>query len=284
LLASKNDAVAMDAFSQLTTSDTAIVKQLADEYEKAGVDKNFSLPTFPYRFLKQLVVYTDYCRSNKIDYKGSAGLHNNIEALKSSLSFEERYQLENRLIDDLTFADVGAFEYWSLVYSSNWNLTYSAGRILDKFYSKNWNQMLTDREKVCFYLKKMTLFGRLGIIGVCNNYYKKFAGYSSPILEDLKAYPPKDPEIRNSLQKISLLKAEQNTQRIPFRGESNNDFAIASPTKDFLKIISSKKSTDDKEYAIIELLSRISYAQIPEALKMIETYSFTQPYHAQIRV
>jgi hypothetical protein len=83
LLNSTNDTVAIDAFAQLTELDTGRVGQLAEEYESNDEQTNFSIPTFPYRFLKQMVFLTQYCRDNAIRYQADGWLLDSLNKLKS---------------------------------------------------------------------------------------------------------------------------------------------------------------------------------------------------------
>jgi hypothetical protein len=151
LLSSKTDAVAVNAFVNLTKCNVEKVKTLADEYKKAGVDENDKLPTFPYDFLKQMVVLTAYCNSNHFDFEGSPQLVKNINRLKIELAFRVRHKLEDEMINNMSLNDVTAFEYWTEVNeSSSFNLTYSAGRILDIFYSRNWNKIISNKKTWIF--------------------------------------------------------------------------------------------------------------------------------------
>jgi hypothetical protein len=85
LLTSENDSIAISAFTQLTEMDTGNVKVLSKAYQRNSVDVNFKLPTFPFKFLQQMVSLTQYCRDNNIDYKLSGWLLDSINRLKSEM-------------------------------------------------------------------------------------------------------------------------------------------------------------------------------------------------------
>lgn len=148
-LNNENDSIALEAFKELTTSNPKITVKIAEEYEKAGISYNYVLPTFPYRFLKQIVVLTDYCSKNEIDYKRTEIVLPIINRLGNRFSQIERYHLENEIIDKLTLEDITAIEYWSLIYEDKFNFYYvhSIGRILDKFYSKNWKELVSNEQQ-----------------------------------------------------------------------------------------------------------------------------------------
>jgi hypothetical protein len=128
LLSNKNDSIAIDAFTQLTVCNPIKVTQLADEYQSANIDKSYAIPIFPYKFLRQLVLLTNYCKANDIDFVGTKDLQSNISLLQSQLPFADRRKLEDKLINSLTLDDITAFEYWALIYEQSWGLTYSAGK------------------------------------------------------------------------------------------------------------------------------------------------------------
>jgi hypothetical protein len=277
LLGSENDSMAIDAFVQLTTCSIRQVIDLANEYESARIDNNYSLPTFPYRFLKQLVELTDYCKSNSIDFVGTKELRRDIELLKSKLSFSERRKLENRLIHSLTLDDITAFEYWALIYEKSWGLTYSAGRILDVFYSKNWNTLLYDNKYLDCYLKKSMLFDNLGIIGVCNNYLTKFTNLQEVGIEKLNKLESKDKTIKSQIEKAKVLCklpiiSPNDTMKI---NVANYDFEVRNLSQSILKI-SKIEDYNEMEDSLTDILSKIAYNQIGEAMKEIENIKYKE--------
>jgi hypothetical protein len=271
LLKNRNGSIAIDAFIKLTLCNPSKVSQLADEYESADIDANSSIPIFPYRFLKQLVLLTEYCLVNNIDYIGSTKLTDEIEQLKSKLSFSERRKLEDELINSLSLNEITAFEYWTLIHQQSWNLNYSAGRILDIFYSKNWNNLLADQKHLDCYLKKSKLFNRLGIIGTCNNYLKKFTNASSYILDLLQNYSSSDNDITQQVAKvISLNTTSVEKKKITFSWDGNCDSEISNLQERLTNLTKYKKNDE----MIAELLSQISYKQIQTAMNCIEDYHF----------
>lgn len=269
-----NDSLAIDAFIRLSESDQSKVIPLAKQYqEKYHFDNNGALPTFPFKFLMQLPVLTEYCRNNYIDYKGSKELQTDIELLKHSMPFEERYKLENKLINTLTLDDITALEYWTII-DEGWGLTYSTGRILDIFYSNNWDKLLADKKHLDLYLKKSKLYKELGIIGVCNLYLKKFMNSSLETKTKLEKYHSDDADIRNqaelaSKQDISTLQRKPTTS---WEGNHDEDTPNLKEKLHRLTTHVSDSSANDKELNII--LSKISYQQIAIALKGIADYPF----------
>lgn len=276
LLGNKNDKKALDAFIQLTTCDPQRVTELADEYEYACIDKSYAIPIFPYKFLKQLVLLTDYCSANEIDFVGPAQLRSTINKFDEKLSFSERRKLEDSLINNLTLEEITAFEYWTLINERSWRLTYSAGRILDVFYSKNWDKLLKDEKQLNCYLKKSALFNRLGIIGVCNKYLVKFINSPQDILVQLEKSQTSDDDIKSQIEKIisqnNSTTFQKEEERIIWDG--NNDCGVVDLEKKILKLTKKTRKIEETERAISEICSQINYEQIPIALNLIENYSF----------
>lgn len=275
-LSNESDSIAMDAFIQLTTCPPQKVIQLSDEYEQARMDKNYSLPIFPYRFLNQLVVLTDYCKMHAVDFKGADRVRNTVLKLDLNLSFRERRTIEDSLVNTLTLSEITAFEYWSLIYQNSYSITYSAGRILDKFYSRHWTELLENDDQLALYLKKSILLDQLGIIGICNNYLIKFMNANSRVIDKLNSLSTDDPDITNQIERAkAMCSVELKRPNIVNREfEGNMDFPEINVKKEIKKITRKVQDTSEKEYTLVVLLAKINYNQIGVALNAIENISF----------
>ena len=276
MLASKNDSIAIDAYTQLTVCDPTKVTQLANRFQNEGLQSNYAIPLFPLKFLKQLVLLTDYCKTHDIDFVGSKELQSNIALLRTQLSFADRRKLEDKLIHTLTLDEITAFEYWALIHQQSWALTYSAGRILDIFYSKHWNQMLSDTQYFSCYLKKSALFDQLGIIGICNNYLVKFSGSSAPTLTQLKTFQTSDSDIQAQIDQVLQQNNNPNTAKpkglITWVG--NDHYQVNHLKKQLRALTKNVQDSSKTDDSISKILSQINYSQISTALKAIENYPF----------
>jgi hypothetical protein len=275
LLSNENDSIAINSFVKITQLNQQKVIVLASQYDRAGIDFNYALPTFAYRFLKQLVYLTNYCRTENIDYLGNEELRKSIELLKSDFTFRERRKIEDNLINSLTLENITAFEYWSLIYEKEWNLTFSAGRILDIFYSKNWSKLIQDQKYLQTYLLKSKLFANLGIIGICNNYLIKFIGTPDEVFNNFHTNEP--------LAKTQLGKALVISQKRPvFIEEEKKEWTgngkIDEFSASFNKINSQIRDKEKYREAISHLLSQIKYEQIGQALNAIDTLIIEPDY------
>jgi len=174
-LYNENNTIALNAFIKLSQNNPDRVNELAKEKDKIFLERtNDSIPMFPFRFLMQLSLFTEYCKQNNIDFFGNERLSQTLEKLSSKLSFFERKKLENELVESIKPEDITPLEYWTLIYQKKLNLQESVSRILDIYYSKNWNDILNNNLQLSLYLKKSLLFGRIGINGNLNYYIYKF--------------------------------------------------------------------------------------------------------------
>ena len=277
LLSAKTDSVAMNAFINLTQGDVIKIKALADDYDKADITFNWVLPTFPYRFLRQMVVLTDYCKHNQIDYWGPAKLRQNIATLKNGrLSFKKRYEIENNLIENITIDEITAFEYWCLINEQDFDLTYSAGRILDAFYSKNREKIIHNKKQLDLYLKKAALYSNIGIHGISNNFIKKFVGYGDAVIDPLKKINSSDVDIAAQADfaiKLAGQKPVPPKFDRKFNG-GNYDTLVYDLPKQYRQIINDVKDSLDRDNAVSKLFSTINYDQIGLAFQLLEPYTF----------
>ncbi len=222
---------------------------------------------------------TRYCKINKIDFVGTSSLQKNISQLRSKLSLSERRKTEDNLIESLTLEDVTAFEYWAIIYEQSWELTYSAGRILDVFYSKHFIEILNDGKQLQLYLKKSALFENLGIIGVCNNYLNKFTNLQNSGIERLNRLQTNDSSISGQILKATSIckKPAGPPTDAKKTNDANADFSIQDVKE---KIAATSKISDPEkmEDALTEILSKISYSQIGEAVNAIENIHFKVSY------
>lgn len=274
-LNNSNDSIALDAFIQLTRCSPAKVIQLADEFQKADIDNSWAIPIFPYKILKQLVVFTDYCKQNDIDFEGTEKLTSIIDKLDSNLSFTERRKLEDSIINHLPINEITAFEYWAAIKQQSAGITYSAGRILDIYYSKHWAEILKTEQYLKLFLKKSYLFNQLGIIGLCNNYLVKFINSGDLGIKNLESVQTEDNEIKNQIEKAKpfckqTLKVPNDTMKVNDGNRDYNISNIAGKIKAIKAIQNQEKLKDD----LVELLSQINYSQIGEALREIENIKF----------
>ncbi|QJP35454.1 hypothetical protein F0365_14110 [Nonlabens sp. Ci31] len=272
MLSSENDTIAQNSYISLTKLEPQRVIELSDQYRKADISENYVLPQFSFRFLKQLVQLTNYSKDNNIDFEGNDTLKNQIELLKTQLTFSERRELEDQLINSLTLDNITAFEYWSLIYQKSWSLTYSAGRVLDKFYSKNWNELITNSKHLETYFLKSRLFDDLGIIGFCNNYLIKFLDSSQETEASIQNLSSTNSKVQGQIEKaLAIAKKTIEFKAKEKKTWNGNTFdRVDDFDKSFKKIKKLSDSLEVFEDEVLSLLSRIKYSQIEKALETVE--------------
>lgn len=278
LLSSKNDSIAMDAFRQLAEGDPARVIPLANEYEHitSVSGYNYVLPTFPYRFLMQLPLLTDYCKSNGISYTCDTLLVKQLKRLRYYLSVSEQLRIENEVINQLTPETITALEFYGLAYEKSFPLTYSLGRIMDVFYSRNWDKITSDPKHLALYLKKAALYNELGIIGSCNLLLTKFEQSPETVLQRVRNLQTSDPDILKQITEIEKLQRKQpkTISKADKTWDGNSKKSVKNIAEKLAAVAASGKDSSYRDYDMQEVLSAISYRQIPEALKAAEPYKF----------
>ncbi|MCX6318669.1 MAG: hypothetical protein NTW29_15415 [Bacteroidetes bacterium] len=273
LLSSENDSLALDAFSQLGELDTGRVIALANDYENNRADKNFVLPTFPFRFLKQMCVLTQFCRDNGIPYKCSGWVLDSLEKIKTELSYPERYRLENDIIDKLSIDEITQAEYYGLVNGGDWNLTYSLGRIVDKFYSKKIAEISRDNQQLPLYLKKAVLFYRLGIIGICRKYLKKFVNSEPWVYVNIRMLKDNtsDKEIMLSAQEVNNLYAKKEglAETKKTKKEDIKKYGVLNFPDKYHAAVKNCKDEFECRSKLSEVLGLINYQQLGDVMKVV---------------
>lgn len=274
LLQSKKDAEAKAAFAALTEMDTGTVRRMCRDYEQVSISgANYSLPTFAFRFLPVLATLTQYCRDNNISYKSSGWLKDSLAKLRKEINFEERYSLENSIIQRLALNEVTMVEYEALIEEKAWQGTYSMGRILDKWYSLHMKEIADDPRQLALYLKKADIFQDLGIIGINRKYLIKLANTTRERMEKIKQLDKliTDTDIKDAIANAELLQAARpDTLEKPSIWDGNNfEYGVPELEKEYntLKIKFTKK--EDRENELEKLLGRISYSQIVTTLQLL---------------
>ncbi len=173
-LNSKNDTVAWASYVQLTEGDPLQIMELSRKYKPLLRNYNKSLPSSKHQYLERLVVLTDFCRQNNIKYQPSSEINALLDELSLAANRSSRYLIENKIIASLSLRDLTALEYWGCLNSKMKDNALSLGRILDCFYSKNWEYIINDADQLRLYLKKADLFSTIGATGICNAYLNKF--------------------------------------------------------------------------------------------------------------
>ena len=173
-LSSKKDSIAFAAFKELCKGDPVQISDLADKYRQLLRNYNPTLPSFQYNFLESMTQLTQYCKKNNIEYEATGELKSMLEMLRGNIKPYERLNLEDRILNSLSLKHVTILEYMACLYEPNKDFNFSIGRIVDRFYSYSWDEILNDEQELRHYLKKSYLFENIGIIGHSNSYLRKF--------------------------------------------------------------------------------------------------------------
>ncbi|HTE30374.1 MAG TPA: hypothetical protein VK666_08370, partial [Chryseolinea sp.] len=224
--------------------------------------------------------FTKYCRDHGINYKGSQHLQDMLRELRGERNFKGMYELEDRIIRELTFEDIAAVEYNGLIYGGNWSSTYSIGRILDKFYSYNWERLLSDKHQIAIYLKKSMLFQRIGIIGIVNKYRKKFINLTPGVVSRLEGIvsEEKDSSIIFAAREILVNAKKPVVNMIEQPKPGKNYLGTKDLEGRYWMITASRNEKDDKQWGILQLFAEINYEQLGTAMELMLKDTILEDY------
>lgn len=274
-----DSAAAVDAFSKLIEMPEVDVREALKDFSRLNPPSGSGLPMFTDRFAIGLARLTAYCRANGIRYRPRTDMHALFDRLlDDTLSFGDRYRLENEIISSMKTDDLTSFEVFAAVNSSSWDLTYSAGRIVDIFYSRNWNALTSGDAELRLNLTKASTFGEFGIIGNCGNYEKKFATTEFPNAATVSRTAGRDPR----LLKVAAEIAKQRAMPSPSFGPGKWDAEMASVRRADLGarldalIADSPNMTEKEENEAVDLISNASFDQIGVALDFLERAKFAK--------
>ena len=259
-LGSSNDSVAVASFVQLTENDPSIVSSTIEKFRPLLRTYNTHLPEINYPFLENMTQLVAHCRARKICLRFPP----HLDLLWTQLTLTDvpskRYLIENQFIDVLTFKDVSALEYYGLLYSSDAQMNFSVSRILDIFYSKHWQQVISDNAALRLYLKKSVLFQRIGTAGTSSLYNRKM--------------DKNDKTFRERLEKMIRTESDTDIRREilvwlnPQTSLKNEDFTeVKTPEK--------KHETIEQKIEILETAPEI---QIEEINDFVAYPNFSELY------
>ncbi|MBS1514705.1 MAG: hypothetical protein JSS63_06720 [Bacteroidetes bacterium] len=313
LICSPDDTVAMNAFIMITELPPDEVKKGAFVFNKKDilVRANYVVGLFPERKSVALSLFTDYCKKKNINYKGDEVLRQKILKLNEEMEMKDRIFYENHLIESLTLKDITVLEYLASLYE-NGGINNSAAIILDRFYSRHWQEILNSEENLNFYIKKASCFSNFGIIGACNYFYSKFENADKATLDRLMKIDTTDGFVKNEVAKILILNSDsikakldsirqinlnemrnssligssyqgvykyfdtrENVLKIrnKFEEDNYNSFVEDASAK-ILNIFESNLDKDEKERKINKIIAEISYEEILSIISLYKKISF----------
>ncbi|MGK0389604.1 MAG: hypothetical protein ACI94Y_002348, partial [Maribacter sp.] len=172
-LTSENNEEVFNAFRNLSHFSPTLLIDLKDRYRTVLRRTNIELPDFRYGFLENIALLHEFCEIEGISIKFNPILVSDIELLKKEIPIQERYKIENSVIKKLQISDLTALEIEALVYSKNLEFSFSVSRILDIYYSNNFDKIIGDYAQLRLFLKKSVLFSSIGVGGISNKYFSK---------------------------------------------------------------------------------------------------------------
>jgi hypothetical protein len=205
-LNSKNDTAAMNAFLALTEGEPAVITEMSEQYRSLLRAYNKNLPDMRHGYLEQMTKLKAYCKRNKVDLDLPLLCDSLVSILSHPCRQKERFNIENQLIKHLKLNDITALEWYAFLHSSNGELSFSLGRVLDYFYTKTWKFIINDAEQLRLLLKKTALFKQIGAVGACSVYENKFSYDDNRLVNTLQILlkTEEDEDIVNQIKLLNL--------------------------------------------------------------------------------
>ncbi len=262
-LNSKNDSVALAAYTKLAQGDALEIKRLLTKYKQLLRRPNPIIPDMKYSFLEILSELSTYCREQDIVFEASDALLEKVNLLLEKTDDKTRFARENLLINHLTTSDITALEFQALIHHKNKDANYSFSRILDHVYSLKMEKMLEDPKALGFFLKKAALFQKIGIKGACNRYLKKLSN--------------DNPRLKNVIHEILKTAADEaivQQARLLFFDSRKINFNTVSDFIKFPEQFSEEQIDNLNAPAQKELESIFNILSTTEDIKNIKTFFY----------
>lgn len=283
-LTSDNKEEAFNAFRNLSHFTPSLLIELKERYRTVLRRANAELPDFRYGFLENIALLNEFCEVEDVPTEFSATILSDVELLKQKMPIQERYRIENKIIENLQVSDLTALEIEALVYSKNIDFSFSVSRILDIYYSRHFEKITGDYSQLRLFLKKSVLFSSIGVGGISNKYFSKVEAVKKKIeyrlvrlsrkeydedIRDVISYmlPENEEESQQAIPTIMFLEkpAEFGEREIPLVAAPNN-----KEIKILLKKISVGKELDNINKFIPYLSMNSSEKYTPFLVKYLE--------------
>jgi hypothetical protein len=172
-LNSENDSVARESFRQLAQGDPVAIAEMTEKYRSLLRNYNRTLPDIRFGYLEQMSLLVSYCQKNHVTIQFNKNLDSLFNILENTRNPQMRFNFENQIIKKANVQDLTAIEFYGCLHSTDQETSFSIGRVLDFLYTKHWQSITSDDEKLRLFLKKSFLFKKIGVVGICNSYQNK---------------------------------------------------------------------------------------------------------------
>jgi|GEM_PF-2289243 len=274
--------IAIAAFEKLFDFDTKTIDSLNLEFQIAGT-KFTNGPYWDYLLPARKLHL--YCVQNNFNDKDTAVIARLNFLSNYYLPYCNRYTAENALISTLTLNNISTVELWALENAPFLESLNSISRIVDKFYSKHWKELIRNRRYLKLYLKTTNVLW-FNHSGSCGNYLGKFGESTTanrPFLKPL-LQETTDEDIKNAI--TELLNGDYwgkvNTKKeevLNFRAKEISDTSLPWPAnmryapiilnfEDTLKALSKCDLTNNSvKEKYLKILALATYTQLGTALQ-----------------
>lgn len=255
-LNSTSETAAWEAYLALAKGDPQYIIPLAKKYRSLLRNIHPQLPELKYAYLENIAQLTTFCDKHHIAYESPAYLKDLLTVLDTTNNPRLRYQTENTIIKQVDLTTVSALEYQALLKVKNKDFSLSIGRILNWYYSQNWELIIQQPDALRLYLKKAHLFKAIDCLGMANHYLQRFDKEDSTT----KHYLNNLLQIENDAMIIAQI--QEVLQEKPNAVKDTNTDAII-----FEKFIQAPASFSTKQ---IQQISAPSIAQRKSIFKLLK--------------
>lgn len=270
--------IAIAAFEKLFDFDTKTIENLNLEFQNNSYRSywDYLIPARKLHF---------YCVQNNFNDKDTAIIARLDFLSNYYLPYCKRYTTENVLINTLTLNNVSTVELWALEHAASLDYLNSISRIIDKFYSNHWKELIGDKRYLKLYLKTTSALW-FNHSGSCGNYLGKFGESTAvntqlltPILQETK-----DEDIKHAI--IELLNGDywervnaKKEEVLSFRAKKISDTSspwpenmrhapVISNFEDSLKtLLKYNLAIDSVKEHYLKILALATYPQLGTALQ-----------------
>ncbi len=185
-LNSKNDTIAIQAYTALTEANPYEVNILVNKYKKVMKKTNYKIPPLKYNYLETATKLVAYNREFDVRYKLSPPIQKIMDRLEENVNEMDRYKIENIVLTIAQAKDIPALEYWGILHVANRKNSFTTGRIIEQLYAKYWDKMKTDRQWLTHFLYKAALFEQFDGSGIAKSYSKLINPNNEELINSIK--------------------------------------------------------------------------------------------------
>jgi hypothetical protein len=273
LLTADNNA-ARTSFFELVNSSTELIWT---DYPTAFIHSN--LPKDYYKLVEELRGFQAIVGDKNLENRLTEKDHLILHRLREQIFFEERYQLENQLIQQLNNSSISGLEVLGMYFSNNADFQHSISRVVDIYYSRNWPAIFEEDAALLEYISKSSYFFKIRG-GSKSNYIVKFENTSATNLNRMKVLTADDSDLSNFVKLIADHQTEiQKQMDCCPRDKVENQQTIEGFRKEVEVLTKRYLPGHTREFEYDLAAKKLPYHLIIESLPLVSALEFPTVPH-----